>query len=356
VGLIVGEGYTLLTTRHNHDVLKVKLKDIGKLEEAPRVLKSNFSVDQRQQFQLRMDDADCTSEQDHQGWHVQALENQLLSVSLLICLGKHDCVEKMPSEVPYDNRISTPGKNPDANVVTGTFLPNNHYALILFDTGTDRSFVSTEFSSLIDIILTTLDHGYDVELADEMGSFDVIIGMDWLSKYHVKTEDKSEEKRLEDVPIIRDFPEVFPEDLPGIPPTRQVEFQIDLIPGAAHVARTPYRLAPSEMKELSDQLQELSDKGFIRPSSSPWGALKELNMRKRHWLELISYYNYEIRYHPGKANVVVDALSRKERIKPLRVQALVMTISLDLPKQNLEAQTTVRKPENLVAEDVGLWV
>ncbi|GKB04103.1 putative reverse transcriptase domain-containing protein [Tanacetum coccineum] len=86
------------------------------------------------------------------------------------------------------------------------------------------------------------------------------------------TEDKSEEKRLEDVPIVRDFPEVFPEDLPGLPPTRQVEFQIDLIPGAAPVARAPYRLAPSEMKELSEQLQELSDKGFIRPSSSPWGA------------------------------------------------------------------------------------
>nr|GEY11638.1 putative reverse transcriptase domain-containing protein [Tanacetum cinerariifolium] len=83
---------------------------------------------------------------------------------------------------------------------------------------------------------------------------------------------KSKEKQLEDVPIIRDFFEVFPEDLPGLPPTRQVEFQINLIPIAAPVARTPYRLAPSKMKELSDQLQELSDKGFIRPSSSPWGA------------------------------------------------------------------------------------
>ncbi|GJX01635.1 putative reverse transcriptase domain-containing protein [Tanacetum coccineum] len=87
-----------------------------------------------------------------------------------------------------------------------------------------------------------------------------------------KTEDKSEGKRLKDVPIVQDFPKVFPEDLPGLPPTRKVEFQIDLIPGAAPVARAPYRLAPSEMKELSNQLQELSDKGFIRPSSSPWGA------------------------------------------------------------------------------------
>ncbi|GKC37862.1 putative reverse transcriptase domain-containing protein, partial [Tanacetum coccineum] len=87
-----------------------------------------------------------------------------------------------------------------------------------------------------------------------------------------KTEDKSEEKQLEDVPTVRDFPEVFPEDLPGLPPTRQLEFQIDLVLGATPVAQAPYRLAPSELQELSSQLQELSDKGFIRPSSSPWGA------------------------------------------------------------------------------------
>ncbi|GJR02508.1 putative reverse transcriptase domain-containing protein [Tanacetum coccineum] len=249
--------------------------------------------------------------------------------------------------------------NPD-NIIVGMFLLNNHYAYILFDTGVDRSFVSTAFTSQIDITPSTLDHYYDVELADgriiglntilsgctlnflnhpfninlmpvELGSFDAIIGMDWLAKYqavivcaekivripwgnetliihgdgsnqgnvtrlniisctktqkymqkgfpiflaHVtakEVEDKSEKKRLEDVPIVRDFPEVFPEDLPGLPPTRQVEFQIDLVPGAAPVARAPYRLAPSEMKELSEQLKELSDKGFIRPSSSPWGA------------------------------------------------------------------------------------
>ncbi|GJW05213.1 reverse transcriptase domain-containing protein [Tanacetum coccineum] len=85
-------------------------------------------------------------------------------------------------------------------------------------------------------------------------------------------EKKSDEKRLEDIPVVREFPEVFPEDLPGLPPVRQVEFQIDLIPGTTPVARAPYRLAPSEMQELSNQLQELSDRGFIRPSTSPWGA------------------------------------------------------------------------------------
>ncbi|KAJ9541425.1 hypothetical protein OSB04_027931 [Centaurea solstitialis] len=84
----------------------------------------------------------------------------------------------------------------------------------------------------------------------------------------------AEEKKLSiaDVPVVSEYPDVFPEDLPGIPPEREVEFGIDLVPGAAPVARTPYRLAPPELQELSNQLQELSAKGFIRPSSSPWGA------------------------------------------------------------------------------------
>nr|GEW71307.1 hypothetical protein [Tanacetum cinerariifolium] len=418
-----------------------------------------------------------------------------------------------------------------------------------------------------------------------------------------KEEDKSEGKQLKDVLVVQDYPEevghhfpqhhsvtsvnfedypeVFPKDFPGLPPSRPVEFQIDLIPGAALVARAPYRLALSEMKDLSEQLQELSEKGFIRPSSSPWGApvlfvkkkdgsfrmridyrelnklkmknryplpriddlfdqlrgsivyskidlrsvfmdlmnrvckpyldkflivfiddiliysknekeqqehlkailellkkdklyakfskcefwipkaspktpteirqflglagyyqrfiegflkiaksmmkltqrgikfdwgktkenafqlikqklcsapilalpegsedfvvycdashkglgavlmqrekviayasqklkhildQKELNMRQRRWLELLSDYDCDIRYHPGKANVVADALSRKERIKPLRVRALVMTIDLDLPKQILEAQIEALKPENLEKKDIG---
>ncbi|GKD92083.1 putative reverse transcriptase domain-containing protein [Tanacetum coccineum] len=167
--------------------------------------------------------------------------------------------------------VGNAGINPDSNIVTGMFLLNDRYAYILFDTGADRSFVSTTFNSLIDITPTTLDHYYDVELADGkiIGINTIIRGSNITSK---ETEDRSGEKRLEDVPIVRDFPEVFPKELPGLPPTRQVEFQIDLMPGAAPVARAPYRLAPSEMKELSEQLQELSDKGFIRPSSSPWGA------------------------------------------------------------------------------------
>nr|GEY11287.1 hypothetical protein [Tanacetum cinerariifolium] len=267
----------------------------------------------------------------------------------------------------------------------------------------------------------------------ELGSFDVIIGMDWLAKYHAviicddkkyiekecqvylaqvtskKTEDKSEEKQLKDVPIVREFPEAFP----GLPPTRQVEFQIDLVPSTAPVAQAPYRLAPAEMKELSTQLQELSDRGFIRPNipktafKTRYGhnefqvmlfgltnativfmdlmnqgcepyldrfvivfiddiliysksrkehegqlrlnlklliekvityASRQLKVHEKnyttydlelgavvfalkmwgHYLyELLSDYDCEIRYHPGKANVVADALRRLERNKPL---------------------------------------
>nr|GFA07986.1 reverse transcriptase domain-containing protein [Tanacetum cinerariifolium] len=334
------------------------------------------------------------------------------------------------------------GTNPDSNVVTGTFLLNNCYASMLFDSGADRSFVSTTFSALLDVAPSTLDSSYAYQaliVCDEKvvripyGNKVLIIqgdncddGMQVTSK---KANDKSEEKRLEDVPIVREFPEVFPKDLPGLPPAQQVEFQIDLVPGAAPVAQDPYRLVPAEMQELSTQLQELSDKGFIRPSSSPWGApvlfvmkkdgsirmcidyrekteaafqllkqklcsvlilalpegsenfvvycdashkglgavlmqkekviayasrqlKKELNMRQRRWLELLRDYDCEIRYHPGKANVVADALSRKERSKPLRVRALVMTIGLNLPKQILNAQSEARKEENFINEDL----
>ncbi|GJY28620.1 hypothetical protein Tco_0404387 [Tanacetum coccineum] len=108
--------------------------------------------------------------------------------------------------------------------------------------------------------------------------FDIVIGMDWLSKYHARIicDEKFVHIPIDgETLIIRDqenFLEVFPKNLPGLPPVRQVEFQIDLIPGAAPVARAPYRLAPSEMQGTSDQLQELADQGVIRPSTSPWGA------------------------------------------------------------------------------------
>nr|GEY87783.1 putative reverse transcriptase domain-containing protein [Tanacetum cinerariifolium] len=210
-----------------------------------------------------------------------------------------------------------------SNVVTGTFLLNNRYAFVLFDSGFDRSFVDTRFSSMLNIDLAKIGASYEVELANgrvvsmntvlkgctlnienhifeidlmpiELGTFDVIIvesdkvvsRLKVIScikarKYvergchlflaHV-SENMLKEKRMEDVPVIRDFLEMCPEELLGLPPPRQIEFLIDLVPGAAPVARAPYRLAPFKMRELSVQLQELLEKRFIRLSLSPWGA------------------------------------------------------------------------------------
>ncbi|GKA94349.1 putative reverse transcriptase domain-containing protein, partial [Tanacetum coccineum] len=195
-------------------------------------------------------------------------------------------------------------RNP--NVVTGTFLLNDHYACILFDSGAEKSFVSSAFTPFIDIAPTALNTSYEVELADGMvvRSFDVIVGMDWLS-YHRAVIDcyekivriplpngeflevqgerpekdigslmciKADERKLDDIRVVRDFPEVFPDDLLGLPPMREIEFHIELIPGASPVVKSPYLLAPLEMLELSNQLKELQEKGFIRPSHSLWGA------------------------------------------------------------------------------------
>ncbi|GKF50379.1 putative reverse transcriptase domain-containing protein, partial [Tanacetum coccineum] len=132
------------------------------------------------------------------------------------------------------------------------------------------------------------------------GSFDMIIGMDWLSNFKAEiicyekvvriplpndkvlrvVGERPEEKarflmgvkKQEEIVVVRDFPKVFPDDLSGLPPIREIEFQIELIPGATPVAKSPYRLAPFKLEELSVQLKELQDKGFIQPSSSPWGA------------------------------------------------------------------------------------
>nr|GEY26628.1 putative reverse transcriptase domain-containing protein [Tanacetum cinerariifolium] len=367
--------------------------------------------------------------------------------------------------------------------------------------------------------LTLLNQPFEIDLMPfKLGSFDVVIGMDWLSKYHAKIicDEKvihipidGKTLIIRDIPVVREFPKVFPEELPGLAPVRQVEFQINLVPGAAPVSRAPYRLSPSEIQELSNQLQELVDRGGLYgllcssdiemangnlvefqinlvPGAAPvsrapyrlspseiqellnqlqelvdrekarsisrvktkrrfqllnqklceasilalpegnddfvvycdashqglgavlmqrekviayasrqlkpheenytahdlkLGAVvfalkiwrhylygtkctvftdhkslqhilgyKELNMRQRRWLELLADYDCEIRYHPGKANVVADALSRKERIKPIRVRSLVMTIHPKLPSQILEAQTI--KEENIKAKNL----
>ncbi|GLU19566.1 hypothetical protein SLE2022_358110 [Rubroshorea leprosula] len=158
----------------------------------------------------------------------------------------------------------------------------------------------------------------------DISDFDIILGMDWLSKHFASidcrrkwvnfnipgepefsfqgsgsfalpvlvsalqaqkclvngcqgflvsvTDASSVTSRLEDIPVVREFPDVFSEDLPGLPPDREVEFAIDLVPGTGPVSKAPYRMAPAELKELKVQLEELLEKGFIRPSVSPWGA------------------------------------------------------------------------------------
>ncbi|GJS39182.1 putative nucleotidyltransferase, ribonuclease H [Tanacetum coccineum] len=221
----------------------------------------------------------------------------------------------------------------DLNVVTGTFSLNDHFAKVLFYSGADFSFISTNSLPLINMKPSVISPGYEIEIASGIkvetnkiicgcrleleghtfiidlipfgyGSFDVIVGMDWLSKMRAKIvcyekivqislsnrdilevhEERLEgnlkqlktmkvnKPKLEDIPVVREFPGVFLEDFSGLPPSREVEFRIDLIPGAMLVAKSPYRLAPTEMQELFNQLKELQEKGFIRPSSSPWGA------------------------------------------------------------------------------------
>ncbi|GJU30348.1 putative reverse transcriptase domain-containing protein [Tanacetum coccineum] len=209
----------------------------------------------------------------------------------------------------------------DPNIVTGTFTLNKHFATTLFDSGADYSFVSTTFIPLLGLEPSDLGFKYEIEIASGQlveidkvikgckleieghifdidlipfghGSFDVIIGMDWLSNFkaeiicHEKVvriplpdgkvlrvvgerpdekarllmSAKASDKKQEEIVVVRDFPEVFLDDLSGLPPIQEIEFRIELTPGATPVAKSPYRLAPSELEELSGQLKELQDK------------------------------------------------------------------------------------------------
>nr|GEY43067.1 putative reverse transcriptase domain-containing protein [Tanacetum cinerariifolium] len=417
------------------------------------------------------------------------------------------------------------------------------YEELMLKEAFDMSFVDTIFSSMLDIDPVKIDTSYKVELANErrvstntvlkcctlnlvnhnfeidlmpieLGMFDVIIGMYWLVKhdaviiygekvvripYRNKTLTVKSDKGMSRlkviscikayVLVIRDFPEVFLEDFSRLPPSRQVEFQIDLVPEAAPITRAPYRLAPYKMRELSVQLQELLENIFIHPNDIPFTAFrtryghsefqvmlfgltnapvvfmdlmnrkkeedeafqtlkqklcstpilalleetedfviycdvslkgyeaalmqrekviayaspklkvheenytihdlelgavvyahrlwrhylygtkcvvftdhkslqyilnqKELNMRQRRWIELLSDYDCEIRYHPRKANVVSDALIQKEMNRSLRVRALMMTVHNNLPKQTLEAQKEALKKKNVKEKNLG---
>ncbi|TYK12237.1 pol protein [Cucumis melo var. makuwa] len=211
-------------------------------------------------------------------------------------------------------------------VVTGTLPILGHYAFVLFDSGSSHSFISSVFIQYVGLDVEPLgsvlsvstpsgevllskekikacrveiaNHELDVTLLVlDMQDFDVILGMDWLSANHASTvlvisamkaskllsqgtwgilasvvDIREPKVSLSSEPVVREYPDVFPDELPGLPPPREVDFAIDLEPGTAPISRVPYRMAPAELKELKVQLQELLDKGFIRPSVSPWGA------------------------------------------------------------------------------------
>ncbi|GKD78155.1 putative reverse transcriptase domain-containing protein [Tanacetum coccineum] len=279
------------------------------------------------------------------------------------------------------------------------------------------------------------------------GSFDVILGMDWLSQHkavivchekvvEIPVEDgrilrvheertvgitkalksaKEDEPKLSDISVVCEFEDVFPKDLSGLPPQRQVKFRIDLVPRATLIVKSPYRLAPSEMQELSGQLQELQDKVFMdlmnrvckpyldkcvivfiddiliysktkEDHEVHFGLVLELLRKEKlyaklskceFWLqevhflahvvnhngihvdpskieaiELFSYYECEIRYHPGKANVVADALNRKERLKPRRVRLMAMTVHARKREKIQVSQSEALKQENILMENL----
>ncbi|GJY01697.1 putative reverse transcriptase domain-containing protein [Tanacetum coccineum] len=232
----------------------------------------------------------------------------------------------------FNVNVNTMEAVQDPNIVTGTFSLNDHFVTVLFNSGADFSFISTEFVPLLNVRPSIVNPGYVIEVADGKkvevdriirdcklelggsllhntntlghGSFDVIVGKIVCPQHkalivchekvvEIPVEDgrilrvhkeravgitkalksaKEDEPKLSDISMVREFIDVFPEDLSGLPQQRQVEFRIDLVPGVTLVTKSPYRLASLEMQELSRQLQELQDKSFIRPSHSPWGA------------------------------------------------------------------------------------
>nr|GEU36751.1 putative reverse transcriptase domain-containing protein [Tanacetum cinerariifolium] len=430
----------------------------------------------------------------------------------------------------YFMRTKDPQQNP--NVVTGTFLINDHYASILFDPGAQKSFVSTAFTPFIDITHAALNTSYDVELADGKVTLDVQ-GERLEKDLKFLSCMKTDEKMLEDILMVRDFPKVFLDDLSGLPPVDKAEFHIDLILGALPVLRVheedipktafrtryghfeftfmPFGLTntPEIFMDLMNRIcKPYLDKfvivfiddiliysrlmeehevhlklilGMLKKEKlyakfskcefwlqdtpeSPtkihlflglagyyrrliknfskiakpitlltqknkkyeWGdkqeqsfyilkeklcnahvlalpdgpndfmlycdasnqgfrgvlmqrgkviayvsrqlkvheknytthnlelGVVELNMRHRRWIELFSYYDCEICYHPSKTNAVVDALSKNKRLKPRRVRAMSMTIHSGLKTKILEAQDTLEGTGNTVGYEYGL--
>ncbi|GJR04758.1 putative reverse transcriptase domain-containing protein [Tanacetum coccineum] len=215
--------------------------------------------------------------------------------------------------------------NPDSNVVKATFLLNNHYASMIFDSGVDRSFV----------LLAITDNLSKHKLCSAP-----ILALPEGSENFVVYCDASR-KGLGAVLMQREKVIAYVSRQLKVHEKNYTTHDLELGAVVFFLKMWRHYLYGTKCVVFTDHqsLQHILDQ-------------KELNMRQRRWLELLSDYDCEIRYHPGKANVVADALSRKERIKPLRVRALVMTISLNLPVQILDAQVEARKEENYGTEDL----
>nr|GEX37734.1 hypothetical protein [Tanacetum cinerariifolium] len=207
-------------------------------------------------------------------------------------------------------------------------------------------------------------HVFDIDLIPfEHESYDVIIGERPKEKVSLLMSAKASDKEQEEIVVVIDFPEVFLDDLSGLPPLWKIEFRIELIPVAIPVTKSPYRLAPSELEELFiENFSKIAKPLTIltrKCKTFDWGKEQELAFQTlkdmlcnapvlalldgpedfvRRWIELFSDYDCEIRYHPGKVNMVADALSRKERINPKRVRVMNMTLQSSIKDRILAAQ------------------
>jgi hypothetical protein len=235
-----------------------------------------------------------------------------------------------------------------APVMTGTFILHHHPAIILFDSGATHSFISTRFGTKIGLdfyptsetyMITTpggrmassqICRGVPIQLGStlirtdlislNLEGMDILLGMDWMTRHRVSLDNFSREVeinspeyghtllylpspeyskfcvynttgiKLEDILVVCEYPDVFPDELPGMPPDREVEFVIELQPGTAPISKRPYRMPPNELAELKLQLQELLDKGYIRPSASPWGCPALFVKKKDNSLRLCVDY------------------------------------------------------------------
>ncbi|GJS09031.1 putative reverse transcriptase domain-containing protein [Tanacetum coccineum] len=346
--------------------------------------------------------------------------------------------------------VNVVGALQDPNLVIGTFSLNNHYATVLFKSGADFSFISTDFAPLLNVKPSFVNPGYVTEVADgkkvevdriirdcklELGtslftidliplgheSFNVIMGMYWLSEHkdeivcHEKvvriplesseilcvqgertpgiakalSNVKVDEPKLSDISIVQDFVEVFPEErcqlqnnlcnAPILSLPDGVEDVVVYYDASNHVLGCvlmqrgkviSYASRQLKIHEKNYTMHDL-ELGVVVLALKTWRHYlygrksviytdhkslqhifdqKELNMHQRRWIELFSDYECEIRYHPGKANMVADALSRKERVKPRRVRAMAMTIQSGIRGMILAAQGEAFKQENVLTK------